>query len=250
MPAIPTDLLDRIRRIEDTVRQIAGRVNIRPALDQVIDGLVRIGSGGTLRVDSSSGNQGLLFGDIFFPYQDGSPQRGLLARDDQATLALGIYAPGAASAGQPGADVQRLWIRDTNGTIVMTTDRVGGLDTPWLAHGWGRLRSDEWSSTTNSSFDGLYTSTSPRQHPRITARVGLGCFGDAHGELRITANGSPVGNVVVNNSGGTTWIDYITADVSSVPIHTEMHLTLEARRTSGSGKVSAAVFGSWGSGTP
>lgn len=246
MPAIPTDLLDRIRRVEDAVRQVTGRMNIRPALDQVIDGIVRIGSGGTLRVDRAGGEQGFYIGDIFFPYEAGGPQRGLLARDDQGVLVLGIYAPGATAVGQPGADVQRLWIRDHNGAIVMSTDYRGGLGSPYLSHGWARSRSNEWSSTTSGSFDTLYTTTAPRQHARLVARVGVAALGGAAVEARILANGTPVGNTVVHSGG--TLITYITADLTAIPLQTEVNLDLQARRTNATGSAAAIVFGSWGTG--
>ncbi|WP_406298053.1 hypothetical protein OG948_21215 [Embleya sp. NBC_00888] len=244
MPAIPTDLLDRIRRAEDSIRQLAGRVNIRPALDQVIDGIVRIGSGGTLRVDRADGGQGLFVGDIFFPYSNGSPQRGMLVRDDQGELVLGIYALGATAVGQPGADVQRLRIMDPDGEIVLSTDYRGGLGAPYLSHGWSRVRSNEWASTASTSFDTLYSTTFPRQHPRVTARIGAGALGGAAIEVRMLANGSPVGSVV-SHSGGTL-IAYIVADVTAIPLRDELTLDLQARRTGAVGSASATVFGSWG----
>jgi hypothetical protein len=98
MPALPQTIEDRLRRIEATIRELAGRANIRPALDQVIDGIVRIGSGGTLRVDRADGGQGLYAGDIYFPYEAGGAQRGLLVRDDQGELVLPGQLPSACPA--------------------------------------------------------------------------------------------------------------------------------------------------------
>jgi hypothetical protein len=142
--------------------------------------------------------------------------------------------------------VQRLWVRDPDGVIVLSTDYRGGLGAPYLSHGWARVRSSEWASTTSSSFDTLYTTTAPRQHPRLVARIGVGALGGATAEVRMLLNGSPVGSVVTHSGG--TLITYITADITAVALQAEMNLDLQARRTNAAGSASATVFGSWGTG--
>lgn len=245
MPALPQTIEDRLRRIEESVRQVIGRANIRPALDLVIDGLVRIGSGGALRVDHADSTYALYTGDIAYPYTDGSPQRGTVLFHANGALAAGVYAYGAASPGSVEPDVQRVHIRDPDGAAVLLTHPSGGLDRPWLAMGWQRVRNTEWASTASATFEGLYGTRVPRQHPSIVARVGLSGIGGGTAEARLVLGGSPVGNVL--STTGTT-VGTITADVSGHPLHTEMVLTLEVRRTNAVGSAAGVVFGCWGTG--
>ncbi|MEV6395598.1 hypothetical protein AB0M39_12600 [Streptomyces sp. NPDC051907] len=55
MAAIPLDLLDQIRTLQRDVRALMGRVNIRPALDEITAGRVKIGEGGSLEVYAPDG---------------------------------------------------------------------------------------------------------------------------------------------------------------------------------------------------
>ncbi|MCX4818354.1 hypothetical protein OG883_00210 [Streptomyces sp. NBC_01142] len=55
MAAIPLDLLDRIRELERRVRELAGRAQIRPALDQILHGDITIGEGGQLIAQTPEG---------------------------------------------------------------------------------------------------------------------------------------------------------------------------------------------------
>ena len=48
MPYVPQDVLDRIAALEREVRQLRGRAQIRPALNQILHGNVEIGEGGQL----------------------------------------------------------------------------------------------------------------------------------------------------------------------------------------------------------
>ncbi|WKK26876.1 hypothetical protein QZH56_15520 [Streptomyces olivoreticuli] len=57
MAAVPLDLLDRLRELERQVRELAGRSQTRPAMDQVSKGNVRIGEGGSFGVFAPTGAQ-------------------------------------------------------------------------------------------------------------------------------------------------------------------------------------------------
>ncbi|GAU67692.1 hypothetical protein SSP35_05_02590 [Streptomyces sp. NBRC 110611] len=67
MAAIPLDLLDRIRTLERQVRELAGRAHMRPALNQINHGAVRIGEGGSLDVRAPNGTQVLGVGQKTVP---------------------------------------------------------------------------------------------------------------------------------------------------------------------------------------
>ena len=80
MPYVPQDVLDRITRLEREVRELRGRAQIRPAMNQILHGDVIIGEGGQLIAAAPSG--GILFrtgqtaqGDwaVGLGREDGSP---------------------------------------------------------------------------------------------------------------------------------------------------------------------------------
>jgi len=55
VPYVPQDVLDRIAALEREVRQLRGRAQIRPALNQILHGDVTIGEGGRLIVRDPDG---------------------------------------------------------------------------------------------------------------------------------------------------------------------------------------------------
>ncbi|MFD6873285.1 MULTISPECIES: hypothetical protein [unclassified Streptomyces] len=55
MPAVPQDLLDRVRDLERRVRELAGRAQMRPALTEIMHGDIRIGEGGRLIAQAPTG---------------------------------------------------------------------------------------------------------------------------------------------------------------------------------------------------
>ncbi|MXM68306.1 hypothetical protein GR925_34010 [Streptomyces sp. HUCO-GS316] len=55
MPYVPQDVLDRIAALEREVRQLRGRAQMRPALNQVLNGDVVIGEGGQLIAKTPGG---------------------------------------------------------------------------------------------------------------------------------------------------------------------------------------------------
>ncbi|MGC9536565.1 hypothetical protein [Streptomyces sp. UG1] len=55
MPYVPQDVLDRIAALEREIRQLRGRAQMRPALNQVLNGDVVIGEGGQLIAKTPGG---------------------------------------------------------------------------------------------------------------------------------------------------------------------------------------------------
>ncbi|OII60856.1 hypothetical protein BJP40_08310 [Streptomyces sp. CC53] len=62
MPHVPQDLLDRINALEREVKQLRGRAQIRPALNQVLSGDVVIGEGGQLFAKTPGGVKTFIVG--------------------------------------------------------------------------------------------------------------------------------------------------------------------------------------------
>lgn len=50
MPHVPQDVLDRINALEREVKHLRGRAHIRPAQNQILNGSVKIGEGGSFEV--------------------------------------------------------------------------------------------------------------------------------------------------------------------------------------------------------
>ncbi|MGW7416141.1 hypothetical protein [Streptomyces sp. NPDC054863] len=86
MAAIPLDLLDRLRAVEQQVRQLTGRAQMRPALDQVLHGDVTVGEGGRLLVQDPDGTNILETG------QAAAGDWFLRLRRDNGSTALGVGA--------------------------------------------------------------------------------------------------------------------------------------------------------------
>lgn len=57
MPYVPQDVLDRLANLEREVRQLRGRAQIRPALNQIMNGDVVIGEGGQLIAQAPDGTR-------------------------------------------------------------------------------------------------------------------------------------------------------------------------------------------------
>ncbi|MFI5808873.1 hypothetical protein [Streptomyces sp. NPDC051561] len=86
MAAIPLDLLDRIRALEQQVRELTGRAQTRPALDKILHGDVTVGEGGRLLVQDPDGTH------IFETGQAPQGDWFVRLRRDTGAVALGVGA--------------------------------------------------------------------------------------------------------------------------------------------------------------
>ncbi|GCD94082.1 hypothetical protein [Embleya hyalina] len=231
MPAIPTDLLDRIRRLEDAVRILAGRANIRPALDEILAGRVRIGEGGTLWVEAPNGEVVLATG----LYAAG--KYGVYAgRSEGSGAALVI---GGEDAGIP--QMIRIFPRPAgHGAIVMddATDD-GWLGRPWLPYPLpASVFATDWPSTTGGSWGAVSRSYAPRQHSHIVV------FGSAYadtgtsGQMRLVINGTQYGPTVTAPSGGFGSLDW-RGPLGAGAWGDLLTIEVQCQRTGGGGSVYA-----------
>jgi hypothetical protein len=126
MAHVPQDVLDRLAALEREVRTLRGRAQMRPALNQVLNGDVVIGEGGRLIVQDPDGTP------VFATGQ--SPTVGdyyTTMRRDTGRLALTI---GANSYPDDDAPSQMVRVWDRNGNVIVMDDYYSDefLGRPWI----------------------------------------------------------------------------------------------------------------------
>lgn len=223
MAAVPLDLLDRIRELERQVRELAGRSQTRPAMDQVSKGNVRIGEGGTLGVFAPNGSQ--ILGVGRWP----NGEYGLHLGRQNGTSALTIRLGTDEDLAQP----VRLF--DAKGNVIWADDvRKGGIAYPWLAL-MPPQPSDPsvWPKTNSTDFTRIAQSFNSIWQPKIRLYMHTAVDVGSNGEIRVLVNDKPWGPAI---RGGQTFdhTDFTDADPGAI-----VEISVEARRTSGNGSVYA-----------
>ncbi|MET9429809.1 hypothetical protein [Streptomyces sp. NPDC003036] len=120
MAAIPQDLLDRIRALEREVRTLTGRANIRPALNEITNGPVKIAEGGSLEVSAPDGTPIFQVGALW----DGA--YGVKIQRSDGTLAFNVGGSGE------GSNMVRTFSRA--GAVILMDDYYSPefLGRPWM----------------------------------------------------------------------------------------------------------------------
>ncbi|MFK0108509.1 hypothetical protein [Streptomyces sp. NPDC091217] len=152
MPYVPQDVLDRIAALEREVRQLRGRAQMRPALNQVLNGDVVIGEGGRLFVRDPDGTavfetgQSPTVGDYF-----------TTLRRDTGALALTI---GANSYPDDDAPTQMVRVWDRNRNVIVMDDYFSDefLGRPWMPV---QLHPTERQSYTGTTYEPAWVGTTP-----------------------------------------------------------------------------------------
>ncbi|MBT2381996.1 hypothetical protein J7E90_33165, partial [Streptomyces sp. ISL-111] len=138
MAHVPQDLLDRVASLEREVRQLRGRAQIRPALNQILNGDVRIGEGGRLIAEAPDGTR------IF-----------MTGQTNQGDWAVGMWrATGGTSALTIGDDeasaaqMVRMWSRGGNVVVMDDAFADGFLGRPSMPIPMQPTSGRETTSTT------------------------------------------------------------------------------------------------------
>ncbi|MEV5509056.1 hypothetical protein [Streptomyces orinoci] len=221
---MPLDLLDRIRELERQVRELAGRSQIRPAMDQVSKGYVRIGEGGAFGVFSPEGKQILGVGHW------GNGEYGLSMKRQDGSPAMTIRNGTDEKMPQP----VRLF--DPKGNEIWADDvKNGGIACPYIAL-LPPQNSDiaaSWPKTDSASFADVARSFNSLWQPKIRLFMYTAADGGTAGEVRVLVNGQVWGPAVRAGQD----FDY-TGAVGGDP-GSLVEIVVEARRTSGNGHVYA-----------
>ncbi|MBI0374721.1 hypothetical protein JBE27_00125 [Streptomyces albiflaviniger] len=224
MPYVPQDVLDRLAALERQVKQLAGRANIRPALNQVLNGDVVIGEGGQLYVRAPGGATVLQIGKLYTE----SDEFGFKVRREDGSLALGVYHGLTGDVGEQG-----IRMLDASGTEIFAEDVLnGGLARPYLPL---PLPTDDspstWPGTTSTSWTTLATSQGLVQHPYVRMKATPALDSSTNGQVRIVADGTTL---------ATGAVDSILTATAALPGFTwgaTVQFELQARRTAGTGTV-------------
>jgi hypothetical protein len=240
MPDVPLDLLDRIRQLEDQLRQLQGRAQIRPALTEIQGGDVAISQGGRLIVATPSGQQILYIGKQSPSHPDGSDQQGLVVRRETGEPALSVWTA-AGSGAQP------LQVYDQPGNVIFADDlQAGGLARPYLStDAWFGATESPAYTTTSGSFVTLQHLPWIKQHPKVTAFYLVQTAAGTTGEIRLVDDSS---NVVVGPitiaAGAFFWGSAQGSLPGSFLMSTTLHW--QARTTGGTGTIGVKGLSTFG----
>lgn len=173
MATVRNDLLDRIRDLERQVREIAGRAQTRPPLDQIRDGDVRITEGGQLAVVPPDKEFA-----TFTVGQWPGGSYGLVARRMDGSYALTVEGERADRG------TIRLWSRDTAepDRVLVMDDKHSPrhLGRPWMAL---QLHPTADQSTTSTSWQHAWAGITPVHNP--VAHIEVTTYAPAGGRVRI-----------------------------------------------------------------
>ncbi|MEV6073952.1 hypothetical protein AB0L80_02375 [Streptomyces sp. NPDC052069] len=109
MPYVPQDVLDRLADLERQVAQLRGRAQIRPAMNQILNGDVVIGEGGQLIAKAPGGQSTFIVGQT----PDGDWGVGIAREQGSAALTVGDDV-------LTDAQMIRMWSR--SGAVIVMDD--------------------------------------------------------------------------------------------------------------------------------
>jgi hypothetical protein len=187
MAYVPQDVLDRIAALEREVRTLRGRAQMRPALNQVLNGDVTIGEGGRLIVKDPDGT------NVFATGQ--TPTIGdyytAMFRDD-GDPALTVGANSYADDDAPSQMV-RMWDRNRN--IIVMDDYYSDefLGRPWMPV---QLHPTERQSYDGTGYDAAWVGTTPAHNAVLYLYM-----------ITYANTGGGQARVVISHGGTETTID-------------------------------------------
>lgn len=186
MPHVPQDLLDRLAYLERKVRQLEGRAQIRPAMNQVLNGDTVIGEGGRLIVRDPDGDP------VFETGQSPIGDYFTRMRRDTGALALTIGANSYPDDDAPSQMV-RMWSR--SGEVIVMDDYHADrwLGRPWIPIQMHPTRRQTYNGT---SYADAWAGNSPAVNPVVWLSM-----------QTLAGTGGGQAQVVLNHGGTDTVVD-------------------------------------------
>ncbi|MFE1071005.1 hypothetical protein ACFW5W_07215 [Streptomyces sp. NPDC058783] len=229
MPFVPQDVLDRLTKLEREVRELRGRAQIRPALNQVLNGDVEIGEGGQLIVRSPSGVEHLRLGDIEEPGR--GREFGISIRRADGSVAMSLYN----GTGTEEPQVLRLFDSRVNGLLVEDV-KAGGLNRPHIPYTIHAGDLDKYPMTTDTNWTVMGRSWAETQHPRVRAFANIAIVsGASGGQHRLLIDGQVVDTQTFPNTIDGIW------EVPNYEFGKTVKIQYEARVTGSTTKVWAQL---------
>ncbi|TDC02592.1 hypothetical protein E1091_00330 [Micromonospora fluostatini] len=199
-------------------------------------GRVGISGDGRLVLYAPDGSALIVLGRLT-GFGDGIDRSGLAAWRTTAnggTLAMSLYD-----------GIWAVW--DRAGNVVLSTDENSGqgLGRPWLPVTWAGSDYEQWPGTTSGTFTQLCETALPKQQPRLFARIRHTTdVSGTTGQIRLMCNGEQLGPTTTV----TFAIGYV--DIGPLALPTSgfgdiLGLSVDGRRTAGTGRVRATVTASW-----
>lgn len=235
MPYVPQDVLDRIANLEREVRQLRGRAQIRPAMNQIVHGDVIIGEGGRLIAQAPDGTRIFMTGQTL----EGDWAVGM-ARATGGTPALTVGDEEGA-----GGQMIRTWSR-AGGVIVMDdafSDRF--LGRPWLPFPMYPTALQGYEGGTSWNY--AWVGRGPAQN--AVAVIRFSTISTQGGQVRVNyvppgAAGRTLGTWTIPS--GSTWVDRtITQPLDGADWGEEVVFQIEHRNSVSGGVIETRVFASY-----
>ena len=185
-PNTPQDIIDRIRALERQIRDLSGRINIRPALNTIVGGSVTIKGGGALVVQDTSGDNVLSIGRIS-PDLNGEPQMATVIRRMDGSLAFAVWS-GDTTGNQP------VRIYDKNSQMVFADDvTAGGLAVPYLPLPLPVASAGaSFFSSNTATWNTIARSIGYFHHPKIYVDIAMSFGASTTGRCRLSIGGSVI----------------------------------------------------------
>jgi len=236
-------LAAQLRRLQAQLDSLRGSASARNTTVSGGGGFT-IKDGGRFRVVDPDGDVLVDAGAFteYAPRLDGKPQVGWALRRDSGELAAICYTnvSGTKQAWQ--------WF-DLSGNVILADDAVSntGLARPYVPWTFGLARDTDWPGSTSATYQDLWRGEVFRQHPQLKWSIGLTTStSGTTGDVRVLVDGTQVGTTRAATFSSVLLASETNA-ITSIGGHETSHIvTVQARRTAGTGAVQVGVFGLWG----
>ena len=232
-------LIQRIRDLERAVTELRSAAGIRNSTISGGQGLT-VKDGGQLRLVDPDGTVLLELGALPEqpPRLDGKPQVGWIFRRDNGEMA-------AFCLTNVVGGVQSWSWTDRGGHGVLADDAFSsfGLASPYVPLVHGPARIADWYSSTSATFEAIVRADFSQQHPTYWAT--FQCWASTAGttgEVRVMLDGVQLGSTVPVVNGSVT-LTTEGGPATGNTWHGSRVLTIEARRTAGTGNILLSVSG-------
>ncbi|MCX4824254.1 hypothetical protein OG883_31235 [Streptomyces sp. NBC_01142] len=192
---MPQDVLDRLATIEREIRQLRGRAQMRPALNQVLNGDVVIGEGGQLIAKTPGGIRTFVVGQT----PEGDWGVGLGRENGTAALTVGDDV----NSGK--AQMIRMWSRDTT-----APDRIIVMDDAYSGRFLGRpsmpipMQSTAGQMTASTNDTTAWTGATRLMNPVLYAAFETYTPAGTTADVRFEDSDGVIESWVANTSNGWT----------------------------------------------